>query len=163
MGLQIHGLTELRAALLKLPPDLVREAGVIVHAQAEAMAHAVQSQYPVKTGNLRNHVQVELASDGVSATARVKNTARTKDGTRDLGQRRRRVGKASSGLCQARQRVASDAREYQGYDPELHCFRSIPRSAVAGEQPARGAPAGSSRPAARRPRQVLATPRASRA
>jgi hypothetical protein len=83
--LRITGLAELRAALLKLPPALVQEAGVIVHAQAEAMAHAVESQYPVRTGNLRGHVQVELASDGVSATARVKNTARTKDGKRDLG------------------------------------------------------------------------------
>ena len=74
---RIHGLTDLRAALLKLPPELVREAGVIVHAQAEAAAREIAGAYPVKTGNLRNHLRVELGGDAVSATARVKNTARS--------------------------------------------------------------------------------------
>jgi hypothetical protein len=82
--LRLDGLAELRKALLALPPELVREAGVIVHAQADAMAREVQSQYPSRTGNLRSHVQVELAGDAVSATARVKSTARIKNGTRDL-------------------------------------------------------------------------------
>jgi hypothetical protein len=76
MGIKIDGLTELRAALLKLPPELVREAGVIVHAQAEAAANEIRGAYPAHTGNLRNNVRVELAGDAVSATARVKNTAK---------------------------------------------------------------------------------------
>lgn len=76
MGVTIHGLTDLRAALLKLPPDLVREAGVIVHAQAEAAAREMAGAYPFKSGNLRNHLRVELGGDQVSATARVRNTAK---------------------------------------------------------------------------------------
>ncbi len=74
--LNIVGLTELRAALLKLPADLVRESGVIVHAQAEAAANEMRGAYPVHTGNLRNGVRVELAGDAVSATARVRNLAK---------------------------------------------------------------------------------------
>lgn len=74
--LTINGLTELRAALQKLPPDLVREAAVIVDAQAEAAAREMIGAYPVHTGNLRNHVRVDLHNDAVSATARVRNTAR---------------------------------------------------------------------------------------
>jgi hypothetical protein len=74
--LQINGLAELRAALLKLPAELVQEAGVIVHAQAEAAAQEIAGAYPVHTGNLRNHLRVELGGDAFSATARVKNTAR---------------------------------------------------------------------------------------
>jgi len=74
--LTIVGLEELRAALKALPPELVREAGVVVHAQAEAAAQEMRVAYPVHTGNLRNHVRVELAGDAVSATARVRNTAK---------------------------------------------------------------------------------------
>ena len=74
--LRLDGLAELRAALLKLPPDLVRESGVIVHAQAEAAANEIRGAYPVHTGNLRNQVRVDLGGDQVSATARVRNTAR---------------------------------------------------------------------------------------
>lgn len=74
--LRITGLADLRAALLKLPPELVREASVIVTAQAEAAAREIASAYPIKTGNLRNGLRVELGGDQVSATARVKNTAR---------------------------------------------------------------------------------------
>lgn len=74
--LRINGLRELMAALLKLPDELKQEAGVIVHAQAEAMAQAVAAAYPVGgTGNLRRHLRVEIGGDSVSATARVKNTA----------------------------------------------------------------------------------------
>jgi hypothetical protein len=76
MGIKIDGLTELRAALKEMPPAVVREATVIVHAQAEAAANEIRGAYPVHTGNLRNHVRVELAGDAVSATARVKNTAK---------------------------------------------------------------------------------------
>jgi hypothetical protein len=74
--LRINGLTELRAALKALPPELVREAGVIVHAQADAAAREMTAAYPVHTGNLRSHLRVELGGDAVSATARVRNTAK---------------------------------------------------------------------------------------
>jgi len=72
----IVGLEELRAALKALPPAIVREAGVIVHAQAEAAAQEMRAAYPVHTGNLRNNVRVQLAGDAVSASARVRNTAK---------------------------------------------------------------------------------------
>lgn len=74
--LRIDGLPELRAALKALPSDLKREAAVIVHAQAEAARSLMAAAYPVKTGNLRRGLTVELGSDPVSATARVKNRAR---------------------------------------------------------------------------------------
>ncbi len=74
--LHIYGLNELRTALTKLPDDLKREAAVIVHAQAEAARSLIAARYPVVTGNLRNRLTVELGSDPVSATARVKNRAK---------------------------------------------------------------------------------------
>jgi hypothetical protein len=74
--LRLDGVNELRAALKALPPELVREAGVIVHAQADAAAREMAGAYPVHTGNLRNHLRIELSGDAVSATARVRNTAR---------------------------------------------------------------------------------------
>ena len=75
-ALHIDGLADLRAALLKLPPELVREAAVIVTAQAEAAAREMAGAYPVHTGNLRNQLRVEVGGDQMSATARVRNTAR---------------------------------------------------------------------------------------
>jgi hypothetical protein len=74
--LHINGLDELREALKRLPPELVREAGVIVHAQAEAASREMAAAYPFHSGNLRDHLRVELGGDMVSATARVRNTAR---------------------------------------------------------------------------------------
>jgi Bacteriophage HK97-gp10, putative tail-component len=74
--LHINGLEELRRALMALPPELVREAGVIVQAQAETAAAEMASAYPVKTGALRRGLRVQIAGDAVSATARVRNTAR---------------------------------------------------------------------------------------
>jgi Bacteriophage HK97-gp10, putative tail-component len=74
--LRINGLEELRRALLALPPELVREAGVIVHAQAEAAASEMAGAYPVHTGALRRGLRVEVSGDQASASARVKNTAR---------------------------------------------------------------------------------------
>jgi hypothetical protein len=74
--LRIDGLAELREALKALPPELVRESSVIVHAQAEAAAREIAGAYPVHTGNLRDHLRVDVAGDAVSATARVRNTAR---------------------------------------------------------------------------------------
>jgi hypothetical protein len=74
--LRIDGLTDLRRALLALPPELVAEAGVIVVAQAEAAASEMAGAYPVGTGALRNGLRVEVAGDHVSAKAVVRNRAR---------------------------------------------------------------------------------------
>lgn len=79
--LEIKGLDELRAALKKLPADLQREAAVIVQAQAEQMAVDVQGAYPMRTGNLRSHVQVAIGADVVGGvSARVLSKALTSDG-----------------------------------------------------------------------------------
>jgi len=74
--LRIDGLAELREALKALPAELVGEASAIVHAHADAAAHEIGAGYPVKSGNLRAHLRVEFGNDAVSATARVRNTAR---------------------------------------------------------------------------------------
>jgi hypothetical protein len=76
--LRIDGLPELRAALKALPPALVHESGVIVHAQAEAAAQEMGVAYAghSRTGNLAGNLRVELAGDAVSATARVRNRAK---------------------------------------------------------------------------------------
>lgn len=75
--LKIAGLEELRAALLKLPDDLKREAGVIVQAQAEQMLVDVQGAFPIgPTGNLRSHVRVVVSGDAASVSARVLATAK---------------------------------------------------------------------------------------
>lgn len=76
MSLRIDGLTELREALKALPPELVRESGVIVHAQAEAAAREIAGAYPVHTGNLRDHLRIEIHGDAVSASAKIRNTAK---------------------------------------------------------------------------------------
>jgi len=74
--LRINGLAELRAALKALPPDLVREGSVIVQAQAEAAMREIAAAYPVRTGNLRDHLRFDVSLDAVSATVRVRNTAK---------------------------------------------------------------------------------------
>jgi len=75
-ALVIVGLNELRATLQKLPDELLGEATAIVHAQAEAAHREISAAYPVHTGNLRSQLRIELGTDGRSATARVRNTAK---------------------------------------------------------------------------------------
>ena len=75
--LKINGLNELIQELRRLPPALVRDAGPIVHAQAEEMARQVQAAYGPhrQTGNLESHLSVTLEGGASYATARVKNSA----------------------------------------------------------------------------------------
>ena len=75
-GLKIDGLAELREALKQLPADLLNEASVVVHAQAQATHAIISARYPVVTGNLKQHLKIELGRDAVSVSARVKNTAK---------------------------------------------------------------------------------------
>ncbi len=76
--LRINGLSELRAALQQLPPALVNEASVIVQAHADEAMRQMAAGYArhVRSGNLLAHLRLETASDAVSATARVRNTAK---------------------------------------------------------------------------------------
>jgi hypothetical protein len=80
--LRINGLDELRKALLALPPELVRESAAIVHAHAAEAERQIAAAYPVVTGNLRDHLRVELRGDTVSASAIIRNTAVTRSGVR---------------------------------------------------------------------------------
>ena len=74
--LRINGLDELRKALLALPQELVRDAGEIVQAQANEAARQIASAYPIVSGNLHDHLRLEVRSDSASsASAVVRNTA----------------------------------------------------------------------------------------
>jgi hypothetical protein len=78
--LRLDGLAELRKALQALTPELVREAGEIVQAQAADAARQIAAGYPMRTGNLRSGMRVELRRDAVSAAASVRNEARFQHG-----------------------------------------------------------------------------------
>jgi hypothetical protein len=72
-----NGLAELREALRNLPEELTGEAGHIIEGAANAAAADVKAAYPVRTGNLRDHVFVSHQDKGrFSAGAVVKNTAK---------------------------------------------------------------------------------------
>jgi len=72
-----NGLAELREALRNLPADLTAEASHVVEGAANAAAADIKAGYPVRTGNLRDHVFVSHRDKGrFSAGAVVKNTAK---------------------------------------------------------------------------------------
>jgi hypothetical protein len=60
--LTIEGLTELRAALLKLPQELASEAGDVVQAEATAAFHEMDAKYAEHewTGNLRASLSMTM-------------------------------------------------------------------------------------------------------
>lgn len=70
------GLEEFYAALRNLPEELAGEAANIVEATTNSATVAVKSAYPVRTGNLRDHVTNDLQRSGLAVRGRVKNTAR---------------------------------------------------------------------------------------
>jgi Bacteriophage HK97-gp10, putative tail-component len=75
--LVINGLDELRQALRELPHELAAEASHIVTGAANGAAADIKAAYPVRTGNLRDHLSVEsFPASGAGAKAVVKNTAR---------------------------------------------------------------------------------------
>jgi hypothetical protein len=69
---------EIRAGLRQLLADTsaTGEAGHIVEATANGAASSIRSSYPVRTGNLRDHVTVEAQMSGFSAGAIVINRAK---------------------------------------------------------------------------------------
>jgi hypothetical protein len=72
-----NGLAELREALRNLPADMTAEASHVVEGAANAAAADIKAGYPVRTGNLRDHVFVSHQDKGrFSAGAVVKNTAK---------------------------------------------------------------------------------------
>lgn len=51
-----EGLEELKAALRTLPADLAAEASGIVTGRAERAKQDIETSYPERTGDLRNHL-----------------------------------------------------------------------------------------------------------
>lgn len=75
--LVLNGLDELRQALRTLPADLTAEASHLIEGVANGAAADIKAAYPVRTGNLRNHLTVTHFERGrFSAGAIVKNTAK---------------------------------------------------------------------------------------
>jgi len=75
--LVFDGLSELREALRNLPAELAGEAQHIVEGAANGAAASIKAAYPVRTGNLRDHLTVTHVDQGkYSAGAIVKNTAK---------------------------------------------------------------------------------------
>jgi hypothetical protein len=72
-----NGLAELREQLRNLPAELTGEASHLVEGAANAAAADIKAGYPVRTGNLRDHVFVSHRDKGrFSSGAVVKNTAK---------------------------------------------------------------------------------------
>jgi hypothetical protein len=73
-----NGLEELKAALRALPADLAAEAGHLVTAAANGAAADIRRSYPVHSGNLRDHITVDVGRGlgPFGAGSVVKNTAR---------------------------------------------------------------------------------------
>jgi hypothetical protein len=75
-SLRWDGLTELRIALRNLPAELTAEAAHLVEATANQAVLEIKSAYPVRTGNLRDGVEMSMqAPNQFAAVARVINTA----------------------------------------------------------------------------------------
>jgi len=70
-------LDDLKDALMHLPEELAGEASHIVEGVANAAAAEIRQTYPVFTGNLRDHVEVDTYDSGkYGVHARVRNTAK---------------------------------------------------------------------------------------
>lgn len=75
--LKWDGLEAFKAELDKLPEDLTTDADPIVHTAADSAAEDIKAAYPVRTGNLRNHVYVSQRDKGKDTSVwMVKNTAK---------------------------------------------------------------------------------------
>jgi hypothetical protein len=72
------GLTEYRALLAKMPQDVAGEAGKMIEGKANSVAHDIKAAYPVRTGKLRDKVQVihQETSGRLKPSATIKNTDR---------------------------------------------------------------------------------------
>lgn len=75
--LKFEGLDELKASLRRLPFDLRDEASLTVEIAAEDAAEVIRSKYPRRTGNLAEHVEVQIVQGSRAfAGAIIKNTAK---------------------------------------------------------------------------------------
>ena len=75
--LQMDGLSELRAALRRLPEELTAEADAIIQAQAGYAQQQIVAAYPQgPTGNLKHGVTVNKESSRFGVRAIVRSRAR---------------------------------------------------------------------------------------
>ena len=75
-GVVLEGFTELREALKKLPAELVHEGAEIVQAHAAEAFRLIAAGLAFKTGNLRDHLRLEITSDQGGTRAVIRNTAK---------------------------------------------------------------------------------------
>jgi len=75
-GIVLEGFTELREALKKLPQELVHEGAEIVQAHAAEAHRLISAALPVKSGNLRDHLRLEIHTDTAGTVANIRNTAK---------------------------------------------------------------------------------------
>ncbi len=69
------GLAELREELRRLPAELTGEAGHIIEAATNAATHEIKAGYPVRTGELRDHVEGSVVTSGFAVVGTVRNTS----------------------------------------------------------------------------------------
>lgn len=74
--LELNGLSDLMAALRRLPADLAAEAAEEIDNTVEVTAAALVQSYPIgDTGNLRKGVKRSLRRDPFGASGEVKSTS----------------------------------------------------------------------------------------
>lgn len=70
------GLEELKAALRDLPSELAGEGGHLVEARGNAAVVTIKAGYPARTGDLRDHVEVEHTQSAFGARSVIRNTSK---------------------------------------------------------------------------------------
>lgn len=72
-----EGLKELEDELRQLPETCTGEAGKLIEGTVNSVAVAIKGAYPVRTGNLRDHLVIKpLTKRGLIVGAAVTNTAK---------------------------------------------------------------------------------------
>lgn len=72
-----NGLKELQDELRQLPEACTGEAGKLIEGTVNGVAVAIKGAYPVRTGNLRDHLVIKpLTKHGLVVGAAVTNTAK---------------------------------------------------------------------------------------
>jgi hypothetical protein len=74
--LTLTGMAGFREAMRNLPAHLVDEASAIVTSHAESARSKIVASYPHVSGNLKSHVQVDIAVSKGGVVGRVRNTAK---------------------------------------------------------------------------------------
>lgn len=70
------GLEDLRAALRNLPAELAAEAEHVVEGAANGAAAAIKGAYPRRSGDLDDHVSVDLQRTPFGVVGIVRNTSK---------------------------------------------------------------------------------------